>query len=71
MQVAFLLRCVEVPDHVVWQAINPVTGNFCQLCKPLCFDLMIHWFDRKVDTWLVSRETVLEGGDEDESVGLI
>lgn len=68
MQVAFLLRGVKVPNDVIWQTINPVAGDLCQLCKPFRFDLMVYRFNGKIDTWLSSHELVIEE-DRDESVG--
>ena len=49
MQIALFFRRVEVPNHVVWQAVNPIPGDFCHLCESFSLDLVIHWFDGEVD----------------------
>lgn len=66
MQVAFLLRRVKVPDYVVWQTVDLVTGDFGQFCKPFRFDLVVYWFCGEVDAWFISRELVLEGEENEE-----
>lgn len=51
MQIALLLRSIEVPDHIVGQPVNPITSYLGHFGESFSFDLVVYGFDGEVDAW--------------------